>query len=132
MSSEIIEERRRKRELLRAAGQDPYTAKANKTHTGSEVLAQFEALVAGNTAATIAGRVMAVRLHGGSAFVDVFDGTEKLQLFLAKDQLGDDLFNLFADAKFSTASLNSGLVRVVFTSRTAITAVGKTIAKSPS
>ncbi len=98
MSSEIIEERRRKRELLRAAGQDPYTAKANKTHTGSEVLAQFEALVTGNTPVIIAGRVMAVRLHGGSAFVDVFDGTQKLQLFLAKDQLGDDLFNLFADA----------------------------------
>ncbi|MFM2340170.1 MAG: lysyl-tRNA synthetase [Candidatus Parcubacteria bacterium] len=98
MSSEIIEERRKKRELLRAAGQDPYTAKANKTHTGSEVLAQFDVLVADSTPVTIAGRVMAVRLHGGSAFVDLFDGTEKLQLFLAKDQLGDDLFDLFANA----------------------------------
>ncbi len=61
MSSEIIEERRKKRELLRAAGMDPYTAKTGKTHTGAEVLRNFEALVSESTVVTVAGRVMAVR-----------------------------------------------------------------------
>ncbi|MCU0678211.1 MAG: lysine--tRNA ligase [Candidatus Pacebacteria bacterium] len=98
MSSEIIEERRRKRELLRAAGMDPYTAKTTKTHTGSAVLGDFDTLMGAGTAVTVAGRVMAVRLHGGSAFVDLFDGTEKLQLFLSKDDIGDELFALFTDA----------------------------------
>ncbi len=98
MSSEIIEERRRKRELLRSAGMDPYTAKSNQTHTGSQVLSQFDTLVENQTTVTVVGRVMAVRLHGGSAFVDVFDGTEKLQLFMAKDAVGDELFTLFTDA----------------------------------
>ncbi|MFM2424422.1 MAG: lysyl-tRNA synthetase [Candidatus Parcubacteria bacterium] len=98
MSSEIIAERRKKRELLRAAGMDPYTAKTGKTHTGAAVLADFDALVSTAAVVTVAGRVMAVRLHGGSAFVDLFDGTEKLQLFLAKDSIGDELFALFTDA----------------------------------
>ncbi len=98
MASEIIAERRRKRELLRAAGMDPYTAKTAKTHTGVAVLEQFVDLVATHSVVVVAGRVLAIRLHGGSAFVDVFDGTAKLQLFLSKDQVGDELFNLFADA----------------------------------
>jgi lysyl-tRNA synthetase class 2 len=98
MSSEIIEERRRKRELLRAVGMDPYTAKTTKTHTGAAVLADFDTLMGASTAVTVAGRVMAIRLHGGSAFVDLYDGTDKLQLFLSKDDIGDDLFGLFTDA----------------------------------
>lgn len=98
MSSEIVEERRRKRELLRAAGQDPYTAKTTKSHTGTAVLADFDTLMTSGTAVTVAGRVVAIRLHGGSAFVDLYDGTEKLQLFLSKDDIGDSLFGLFTDA----------------------------------
>lgn len=98
MANDISEERRRKRDLLRTAGMDPYVAKSNQTHTGAEVLAQFDALVAGATPVTVVGRVMAIRLHGGSAFVDIFDGTQKLQLFLAKNTLGEELFTLFTDA----------------------------------
>ena len=95
MANEIIEERRRKRELLRAAGMDPYVAKTKATHTVAKLNAEFEALVSSSTSVTIAGRVMAVRLHGGSCFVDVFDGTGRFQLFLAKDKLGEESFTLF-------------------------------------
>ncbi len=98
MANEIIEERRRKRELLRAAGMDPYVAKTKPTHTIEKLSRDFDELVTDATAVTIAGRVMAVRLHGGSCFVDLFDGTGRFQLFLAKDKLGDTLFSLFADA----------------------------------
>lgn len=98
MENEIIEERRKKRELLRSAGMDPYAAKSHQTHTGVAVLEQFEALMEAGSVVTVVGRVMAVRLHGGSAFVDVFDGTQKLQLFLARDTLGDELFTLFVNA----------------------------------
>jgi lysyl-tRNA synthetase class 2 len=95
---ELIEVRRQKRDLLQAAGMNPYDAKTNRTHSGAAVLDEFEQLVAAATAVTVAGRIMAVRLHGGSAFVDLFDGSEKIQLFLAKDQLGEDSFTLFANA----------------------------------
>ncbi len=98
MSNEIIDERRRKRDLLVAAGMNPYAAKSHQTHTAAAVLAQFDDLVASKTAVIVAGRIMAVRLHGGSCFVDVFDGTGRAQLFLSKDILGEQSFTLFVDA----------------------------------
>jgi len=98
MSNEIIEERRRKRDLLVAAGMNPYAAKTSATYTADTVLADFDALVSKKDTVTVAGRVMAIRLHGGSCFVDVFDGTGRTQLFLSKDVLGDNAFTLFVDA----------------------------------
>lgn len=97
-SVEITEDRRRKRELLRAAGMDPYTATTGATHTAAAIVADFTALEAAKASVCVAGRVMAVRLHGGSCFVDLFDGTGRQQLFLALDTLGEELFNLFTTA----------------------------------
>jgi len=93
--AEVMEERRKKRDALLAFGMNPYTAVTNTTHTNAEVLAQFSTLETTNTSVTIAGRIMALRLHGGMAFADVFDGTKKLQLFFSKETLGEKLFDLF-------------------------------------
>jgi lysyl-tRNA synthetase class 2 len=92
---EVTQERRNKRDVLKAAGMEPYTATANPSHTNTEVLADFDSLKKEETSVTVAGRIMALRLHGGMAFADIFDGTDKLQLFFSKDALGEDLFNLF-------------------------------------
>lgn len=43
-----------------------------------------------------AGRIMAKREHGGSIFADLFDGSGKIQVFIAKDKIGDESFNLFS------------------------------------
>lgn len=77
---------------------NPYTAKSLRTHTGAEVVAQFDTLSQQKTSVTVAGRVIAVRLHGGLAFADVFDGTEKVQLFFSKDTLDEKVFTLFTEA----------------------------------
>jgi lysyl-tRNA synthetase, class II len=45
----------------------------------------------------VAGRVMVKRLHGGSAFADLQDGTGRLQLFASREILGADRFEAFAD-----------------------------------
>ncbi|NCO62035.1 lysine--tRNA ligase, partial [Candidatus Kaiserbacteria bacterium] len=93
--AEVMGERRKKRDALLAFGMNPYTAVTNATHTNAEVLSQFLSLQTTNTSVTIAGRIMALRLHGGMAFADVFDGTKKLQLFFSKETLGEKLFDLF-------------------------------------
>lgn len=97
-NEEVMQERRKKRELLRNAGMNPYTAKSTGTHTLKVVSDTFDALVAGSQSVTVAGRVMALRVHGGSAFCDLFDGTAKFQLFFSKDAVGEELFCLFVDA----------------------------------
>lgn len=95
---EIREERLRKREMLVAAGMDPYAAVVNRTHSVAAVLADFDDLSDDETEVSVAGRVMAMRRHGGSAFVDLFDGTARMQLFFSKDAVGTRLFELLSDA----------------------------------
>ena len=62
-----------------------------------KVLEDFEDLSDEETEVSVAGRVMAMRRHGGSAFVDLSDGTAKMQIFLSKDAVGVRLFELLCD-----------------------------------
>lgn len=83
--------------MLVAAGMDPYAATTERTHTIAEVLSAFEDLADDETSVAIAGRVMSMRRHGGSAFVDLYDGTARMQVFLSKDAIGTRLFELLND-----------------------------------
>lgn len=40
---------------------------------------------------------MSIRLHGGSAFADIFDGTGRVQAYLKKDDLPEGAFDLFVN-----------------------------------
>ena len=74
-------QRRAKVDRLRALGTDPYPARAQRSHRNADVQAQFQSLAAGESApasVSVAGRVTAIRNSG--MFVDVNDGTQKLQL----------------------------------------------------
>ena len=92
---DLMNERRGKRDTLVAAGMNPYSAKTAATHTNSVVLEKFDELVSSATSITIAGRVMALRLHGALAFADIFDGTARLQAMFTKENVGAELFDLF-------------------------------------
>jgi len=95
---ELLNERRKKRDMLSAAGMNPYTATTKPTHQNKDVLANFADLVASATPITISGRVMALRLHGALAFADIFDGTARVQVMLTKENLGAEKFDLFVAA----------------------------------
>ena len=95
--NEIKEDRIRKRDQLAAAGMDPYAAVTHRTHTIAKILSDFEDLSDDETEVAIAGRIMAMRRHGGSAFVDLYDGTQKMQLFISKDAVGKRMFELLSD-----------------------------------
>jgi lysyl-tRNA synthetase class 2 len=96
---EIRQERLKKIALMREKGIDPYPANASRTHTGAEFLAQHDALAESGAAAALAGRIMSMREHGGSLFIDLFDGTERVQAYLKQDDMGAayDDFAAFAD-----------------------------------
>lgn len=95
---EIRQERLRKLDILIQAGMDPYTAVTNQTHTLQSVVEEFSEFEENETEVIVNGRVMSLRRHGGAVFVDLFDGTAKLQAFLSKDTVGSRLFTLFTDA----------------------------------
>ena len=91
---EIRGERLAKMERLKEAGMEAYPARTKRTHAVSEFLENHATLEANGEEVTLAGRVMSIREHGGSIFVDLFDGT-KGQCYLQRDKVGGELFDLF-------------------------------------
>jgi lysyl-tRNA synthetase class 2 len=90
---EIRNERIRKLETLKKKGLNPYPTETDRTHKISEFLKEFKNLDEG----TLVGRIMSLRSFGGSIFSDLNDGSDKIQVYFKKDDLGDELFNLFEE-----------------------------------
>jgi lysyl-tRNA synthetase class 2 len=85
-------DRERKVARLQELGMNPYPSKANVTHAIIEVVDNFETLLAVAEPVTIAGRVLSLREHGAIAFIDVFDGTGKIQAFCSKEEMSEESF----------------------------------------
>ena len=83
-----------KAEELRAAGIDPYPLRTSRTHTASDVTGLVEALPEGESEvagveADVAGRVVAKRDMGKATFIDLQDGSGRVQALLRKNSLDD-------------------------------------------
>ncbi|MFH1353804.1 MAG: lysine--tRNA ligase [bacterium] len=89
---EIRQARLAKRQTLLNAGRSPYPAEARRTHTAAELLEQFDTLQAGSFPVTLAGRVAALRRHGGVAFLDLVDASGSVQLQITKDKAPSEVF----------------------------------------
>ncbi len=86
---EIRNERIKKLKILQGKGIDAYPAIAHRTHSVSDLLKKFSALEKMKKKIALAGRVMARREHGGSAFFDIRDASGKIQAYFKEDLLGD-------------------------------------------
>ncbi len=92
---DIRNDRLKKLAVIRGWGIDPYPAVSKRTLSVSDLLLSFDRREESNETLTIAGRIMAIREHGGTAFADIYDGTETVQAYLKRDTLGDEAFDLF-------------------------------------
>lgn len=91
--------RLKKLETLTATGADPYPARVKFALSEIALVKnRFQKLIFSKKTVSVAGRILAKREHGGSAFLDVSDGTEKLQIFFGKDKIGEESFNLFTSS----------------------------------
>jgi len=93
-----------KLEELRAEGIEPYPTRAERTHTSSQIIAEFEKAEKGaaegetpEIKATLAGRIRASRPMGKLTFTHIEDGDGKIQLFLRVNELGKDKVTHFND-----------------------------------
>ncbi|MDD2696788.1 MAG: lysine--tRNA ligase [Candidatus Pacebacteria bacterium] len=76
---------------------NPYPEKTKRTHAISEAIKSFSTLSKLKKEVILAGRIKSLRGHGGSTFLDIEDGTGKLQAFLRKDRLGEKGYKFFLD-----------------------------------
>ena len=91
----LLQARREKLERLREMGVDPYPPRYHRTHTAAEAISCFAeqegTLAEGRTeAVSVAGRIVSLRSMGRAAFLDLRDGTGKVQVHLRRDLLGDE------------------------------------------
>lgn len=97
---ELRQTRIEKLKKLQSAGLLAYPAKTKRTHSVAEILANWKKLsggLLGKKEVIIAGRVMAKRGQGGVTFVDIFDGSGKMQAILKIDNLGEKGYQFFLD-----------------------------------
>ena len=96
--SELLAARREKLASLRAQGQ-AYSNTFKRAHLAADLLRQYQ----GNSAeqleslapVKIAGRIMLKRVMGKASFIQVQDMSARIQVYLAKDQLSESVYEAF-------------------------------------
>jgi len=75
-------------------GWKPFGHRYLWTHRAADIAAQFEELSADETQVKMAGRVMAIRGHGKTCFMDMQDKTGRIQVYVRKDVIGEENYAL--------------------------------------
>lgn len=94
---ELKKTRIEKLKKLQAAGILPYPAQTKRTHTIAEALENFSKLAKSKKRIVLAGRIMAQRGHGGATFLDINDGSGKIQVIIKQDKIGEKGYQFFLD-----------------------------------
>ena len=95
--------RRRKLELLRAQGIEPYQSRFDRTHTIAQALELFAEAERQGAAeprterVALAGRIVRSRVMGKATFADLQDGSGRIQLLARSDRLGAEAYARFTD-----------------------------------
>ncbi len=92
---QLYRDRLKKLEVLRKSGIDPYPATSKRTHTIDEALENFASLSRNKKKITLAGRIRAIRGHGGLIFGNLEDGSGSIQFMLREDELPKEKFAEF-------------------------------------
>ncbi len=91
--SELLQIRRDKLTELQENGMDPFEITVyERTHASATIVDNFEAFEGQNV--KVAGRLMSKRGMGKVMFCDLSDREGKIQLFIKKDEIGEDNYAL--------------------------------------
>lgn len=90
--SEQMQVRIDKMHKIEEAGLLPFGHKFNWTHHAQDIADQFEEL--NEKEVKLAGRVMAIRGHGKTCFMDMRDISGRIQLYVRKDVLGEEAYKI--------------------------------------
>lgn len=93
--------RREKLDLLRQHQVEPFGKKFQTTHLSQELIATYEGLSKEeleekNITVSIAGRLMSIRRQGKASFAHVQDGKGRIQIYVRKDRVGEEGYEVFS------------------------------------
>ena len=80
---------------LRDSGNDPFLSNWEQTHVSSEAFGMLKEEDETGPEVSVAGRIMAFRLMGKAAFLKLLDREGKIQIYVRRDEIGDDEYAAF-------------------------------------
>jgi len=86
-------QRREKLVKLREMGINPYPYKFDRTHVSSDIIENFDRL--NEQEVSVAGRIMSNRRMGKAAFFHIQDFHGRIQIYLKKDVVGEQKFEMY-------------------------------------
>ena len=92
--------RRQKMEELREKGIDPFGHAYARTHRSGDIRSEYgectkEELDEQNVTVRVAGRIMTKRRQGKAGFMPIQDVDGRIQIYVRKDDIGEDAYELF-------------------------------------
>ncbi len=92
--SELLKIRRDKLAALQAQGRDPFeNVTYDQTHHSTDIIDRFAELEGQEV--SIAGRLMSKRVMGKASFGHILDGKGQIQIYVRRDDVGEDVYKDF-------------------------------------
>ena len=110
---QIMDLRKEKLKILRESNINPFPANYKPTHFSTSIKENYENLEGKKV--IIAGRIMSLRKMGKASFSQIMDEEGKIQFFIRKDDVGDNLYKIF---KLVDIGDFIGVEGIVFTTKT--------------
>ena len=124
--SEILQIRRDKLKTLQDAGKDPFQiTKFDVSHHAEEIKADYDTLEGKDV--TVAGRLMSKRIMGKASFAHVQDLSGTIQIYVARDSLGEEAYAEFKKYDIGDIVGVAGTVFKTKTGETSLHATGMTL-----
>jgi lysyl-tRNA synthetase class 2 len=95
---ELRSTRLAKIEILKKYGMNPYPSKVPRTFCLADAKDNFAEYEKDKKELSLAGRIMAIRGQGAIQFIVLYDGKARFQAVFKKDDIEENLFNLFNEA----------------------------------
>ncbi len=96
--SDLKAQMRKNLETMKSMGFDPYsTYSYERTHSSAQIMREFSEVGQDRSekVVSVAGRMMAKRVHGKAGFADLVDRDGKVQLYFRLNDIGEKLWELF-------------------------------------
>ncbi len=117
--SEQEQIRREKLQKLVEAGNDPYTiTRYDRTHTSQQIIDNYDALEGKEVC--IAGRMLARRIMGKASFAHLQDNDGKIQIYVKRDDVGEEAYAAFKQDDIGDIFGVKGLVFKTKTGETSV------------
>lgn len=91
--NELMLQRRKKLDMLKEKGVNPFGERYERTHYTRDVIDNFDDMEGEQV--SLAGRIMAKREHGKAAFADIQDKKGRIQIYVKQNTVGKENYEIF-------------------------------------